>query len=163
MDIKVHIDDSMVKELEKELEFMGKHAVTYGYYPDQVHQDSQLPLATVADYNVNGVKNSKGDWHIPPRDYFIYADMFAQEDAPKFFKTINHALMLGGQSKIMTSLKTISEDCADKLREGIDTQEFKPLAPSTVSKKGSDVILINTNQLYNDAKGKVEKVGNSGN
>ena len=40
--------------------------------------------------------------------------------------------MIGGQSKIMTSLKTISEDCADKLREGIDTQEFKPLAPSTV-------------------------------
>ena len=38
-----------------------------------------------------GVKNSKGGWHIPPRDYFIYADMFAQEDAPKFFKTINHA------------------------------------------------------------------------
>ena len=37
----------MVKELEKDLEFMGKHAVTYGYYPEQIHQDSQLPLATV--------------------------------------------------------------------------------------------------------------------
>ena len=71
--------------------------------------------------------------------------------------------MIGGQSKIKTSLKTISEECADKLREGIDTQEFKPLAPSTVAKKGSDVILINTNQLYDDAKGKVEKVDNSGN
>ena len=48
---------------------------------------------------------------------------------------------------------------ADSVREAIDIGEFTPLAPSTVRLKGSDVVLIETNQLYNDATSVVNRKG----
>lgn len=158
MEIDVKMDDTLVRELEKELEYMSRMEVSYGYFPEQFHTEANLPTAYVADYNNNGVKNSKGGWHIPSRPFMDQAHYITEDDIPKFNAIMQDSLVLGGKMQIRTGLKMIGDQCADNIRESIDMQNFKELEPSTIAQKGgSEIQLIETNELYDSATYKIER------
>jgi hypothetical protein len=83
------------------------------------------------------------------------ADSFVYNDLDKYNNLINKAIIQGGKERIFGTMRFIANECADSIRESIDTQSFTELAPKTVELKGSDVQLIETNTLYEQAKGKV--------
>ena len=157
MEIDVKIDNSLVKELEKELEYMSRMQVEYGYFPEQFHTEANLPTASVAEFNNNGVKNSKGGWHIPPRPFLDNAHYITEDNLPKFNAIMQDSLVYGGKMQIRTGLKMIGDQVADNIRESIEMQNFKELAPSTIAQKGSDVQLIETNELYDSATYKITR------
>lgn len=152
--------DEWFGDLQADLNSLEDRQVEVGYFEDQIHTESGLPLASIADYNNNGVLSKNGtSYHIPPRPFAEMATMFMQDDIDKYNRLIEDALYWGGKKQIIRSLKMIGQEASDEYRNAIDTQDFKPLAPSTIRQKGSSVILIETNQLYNDATYKIETGG----
>lgn len=148
MEIDVKMDDSLVKELEKDLEWMSTQTVEYGYFEGDVHKASGNMLSEVARWNNNGVKAKDGSNHIPSRPFLDNAHIITEGDIPMFNAIIQDSLMFGSRIKIQTGLKMVGEKAADNIRESIDMQNFTPLSPSTVVSKGSDVILIEDWELY---------------
>ncbi|MGK3922203.1 hypothetical protein ABI052_14785, partial [Enterococcus faecium] len=84
MHIDVKIDDSLVKELEKELEWMSTQTVEYGYFEGDVHKASGNMLSEVARWNNDGVKAKDGSTHIPSRPFMDQAHYITEDDIPKF-------------------------------------------------------------------------------
>ena len=160
-DFSCKLDEKGWDDLLKEMNHLEKREVEYGY-PDRsvIHRESKESIVDIAHWNNDGVKDKTGTkWHIPPREFMDMAAMFTAEDMKKYNDLIEKTLSkYRGTSQIDTVLKMIGDMTADTIREAIDTQEFSPLAPSTVRQKGSDVILVETNQLYNDATYKINLI-----
>lgn len=162
LDFNSKLDESGYNEILKQMNFLDEREIEYGY-PDAgvIHQESKESIVDIAHWNNDGVKSKDGDtWHIPPREFMDMAAMFTAEEMQKYNKLVNDTIAkYHGTSKIETVLKVIGDMTADSIREAIDTQEFAPLAPSTIIQKGSDVILIETGQLYNDATYEITRSG----
>lgn len=148
MEIDVKIDDTLVRELEKELEWMSKQAIEYGYFEGDVHQASGNMLSEVARWNNDGVKAKDGSTRIPSRPFMDQAHYITGDEIPEFNAIMQDSLVLEGKQQIQVGLKMIGDRVVDNIRESIDMQNFTPLAPSTVIKKGNDVQLIEDWELY---------------
>tara|TARA_R110002012_G_scaffold32357_1_gene95677 strand:- start:36 stop:542 length:507 start_codon:yes stop_codon:yes gene_type:complete len=160
-DFSCNLDEKGWDNVLKDMNFLDEREVEYGY-PERsvIHKESKESIVDIAHWNNDGVKSSKGGWHIPPREFMDMAAMFTEEDMDKYNKLIETTLSkFKGRDKLETVLRVIGGMTADNIREAIDTGEFAPLAPSTVEQKGSDTILVETGQLYDDATYKINKVG----
>lgn len=161
-DFDSKLDESGWNEILKQMNHLDEKQIEYGY-PDAsvIHQESKESIVDIAHWNNDGVKNKEENgWHIPPREFMDMAAMFTAEGMKKYNTLVENTLSkYKGTSQIDTVLKIIGDMTADNIREAIDSQEFEPLAPSTIIQKGSDVILIETGQLYNDATYKIGKAG----
>ena len=161
-DFNCKLDESGWEEILKQMNYLDEREIEYGY-PDSsvIHRESKESIVDIAHWNNDGVKDKTGTkWHIPPREFMDLAAMLTAEDMKKYNALVEKTLSkYRGTSQIDTVLKMIGDMTADTIREAIDTQEFPPLAPSTVRQKGSDVVLIETNQLYNDATSVVKLKG----
>lgn len=158
MEIDVKMDDSLVREMEKELEYMSRMEVSYGYFEGDIHKASGNMLSQIAAWNNNGVKAKDGSTRIPSRPFMDQAHYITEDDIPKFNAIMQDSLVLGGKMQIRIGLKMIGDQCADNIRESIDMQNFKELAPSTIAQKGgSEIQLVETSELYDSATYKVER------
>jgi len=157
MNIDVKMDMSGVIDMEKDLDYMDSLAVEYGYFEEQYHIESGLPLPLIASYQNDGVKNKEGGWHIVPRSFVDMAHDITGTELPKYNAIMQDSLCFGGKAQIDLGLNIIGNDTADSIREAIETQNFAPLKPMTIKLKNSDTILIESGQMYDDAKHKVVK------
>ncbi|UUW39709.1 hypothetical protein VP14_022 [Vibrio phage VPMCC14] len=155
MGIDVKMDDSLVREMEKDLEYLDSVSVEYGYFEGDLHQASGNMLSEIARWNNDGVKAKDGSIHIPSRPFLDNAHIITGNDIPEFNAIMQDSLMFGGKRQIQTGLKIVGDKTADNIRESIDMQNFTPLAPSTIVKKGNDVILIEDWELYEKADYKI--------
>ncbi|UZV41177.1 hypothetical protein vBVpaMR16F_111 [Vibrio phage vB_VpaM_R16F] len=148
MEIDVKIDNSLVKELEKDLEYLDSVTVEYGYFEGDLHQSSGYTTPEIARWNNDGVKAKDGSIHIPSRPFLDNAHIITGNDIPEFNAIMQDSLIFGGKRQIQVGLKIVGDKTADNIRESIDMQNFAPLSPSTIVKKGNDVILIEDWELY---------------
>ena len=156
MNINVKMDDSLIKELEEELNYLSRVKVEYGYFEGDPHLASGYTTPEIARWNNDGTKRKDGTTHIPSRPFLDQAHYITGDDIPKFNAIMQDSLVLGGKMQIRTGLKMIGDQCADNIRESIDMQNFKELAPSTIVQKGgSEVQLVETNELYEKADYKI--------
>lgn len=159
MEIDVKMDDSLVRELEKELEWMSTQTVEVGYFQDQTHQESGLPLPTLAMYMNNGVKAKDGSTRIPAREFMDMSFYFIGDEIPKYNAIMQDSLIFGGKKQLELGLKMVGDMAVETIPEAIETQDFAPLKPATIRAKNSDVILVETGQLYSDAEARITTEG----
>ncbi len=155
------MDDTGYREILKQMNYLDDRLVEYGYPNRNIqHKNSGKSIVDIVHWNNDGVKALEGNkWLIPPRPFMDMAYDFTYEDCEKFNKLIQDTLSKHkGTQAIHTVLKMIGEMTADNIREAIDTQSFKELAPSTVAKKGSDVQLIESNQVYDEATYEIGRI-----
>lgn len=152
------IDFSGFDEVMKDMEYLEDHKVEYGYLDNQPHPSNpEINVATVAMYNNEGVKNTGGgSWKIPPRPFMEISGIIVDSRLDEFSDQVMWAVTKG-KSGIDLSLDYVAKECADTIRQSIDTQEFVPNAPSTQQQKQGDTILIDSGVLYDSAKGDVVK------
>lgn len=138
---------------------LGEEEVEFGYFPEHFHQEAKVQTATLAMWQNDGVKTKASTgWRIPPRPFMDQAAGLVETDIDKYNNIIQTGLALGGKNQIDLSLRIVGQDSADSIRESIDLQNFKPLAPSTVKQKGgSDIQLIESNEMYDQANYKIVK------
>jgi hypothetical protein len=147
--------DEFFGGLERDVNSLTSRQIEYGYFEEDQHPSGN-PTSYIAFWNNYGTQRSDGKgWHIPPRGFLELADSFVTYDIDKYNKMVYKAIIRGGKQQINAILKHIGDQSADSIREAIDTQSFQELAPSTVVQKGSDVQLIETNTLYDQAKYKI--------
>lgn len=154
--MQIDIDDNFdkfFKEIERDVDYLTAHKIEVGY-DESLQHSSGNPTHKIAEWNNNGVKDGEGGWRIPPRPFFDVAVSLIHSDLDKYNTMVRKALHhanTGNTGRIYTAFKMIGDKASDEIRFSIDTQDFTPLAPSTIAKKGSDVILIETNDLYDQA------------
>ena len=159
MEIDVKMDDSLVRELEKELEWMSTQTVEVGYFQDQTHQESGLPLPTLAMYMNNGVKAKEGGWRVVPRPFMDMSFYFIGDEIPKYNAIMQDSLMFGGRKQIELGLKMVGDMAVETIPEAIETQDFAPLKPATIKAKNSDVILVETSELMDSPQARITTEG----
>jgi hypothetical protein len=86
----------------------------------------------------------------------MLADLYAQGDMSKFNEQIANTLGLGG-GQMGKTLDFIAKELAELVQQAISEGNFKALAPSTISQKQSDTILIDSGFMFDAIKGKVNK------
>lgn len=160
-DFSCKLDESGWDEILKQMNYLDEREIEYGY-PDRgvKHKESGESIVDIAHWNNDGVKDKSGTkWHIPPRDFMDVADMLTEDEMFKYNDIIQDAISNKGLLVVDKALNKVGDLTADNVREAIDLQIYKPLAPSTVRLKGSSVILIETGQLYEDATSKIKMKG----
>ena len=149
-------DDSFWHKIEKDSKELDGKIIEYGFPDVVMHPEAKAPVAAVAEWNENGVRSSTGGWRIPPRQFMFLAAIYAEGDMDRFNEQIYLTLGLG-KTKLNSSLDYVAKELADLVVKSIMEGEFKALKPSTIAKKKSDVILIETGFMLDAIKGKVIK------
>lgn len=156
MEIDCNIDLTGFDEVLKDLNTMENYQVEWGYPDDTRHSESpHATVAQVAYWNEMGVKEKGGGkWRMPPREFMTMSGLFVDSE----MKKLNNQVMLSlgmGEFSVKQSLDYVAKESGDTVREAINTQDFTPLATSTINLKGSDTILVDSGQMYDEAKGVV--------
>lgn len=156
MEIDCKIDFSGYNKVLKDLNTMDSLQVEWGYPDDTRHNEHpNVTVAQIAYWNEMGVKEKGGgDWRMPPREFMSLSSIMVGSDMKRLSDQV--MLALGkGEFSIKQSLNYVAKEAGDSVREAIDTQNFLPLEQSTITQKGHDTILIDSGQMYDEAKGVV--------
>ena len=154
--VKSKWDDKFWKRIEHDSRTLDGTIIEYGFPEMIMHPEAKVPVAAVAEWNENGVRSSTGGWRIPPRSFLFLAAVYAEGDMDRFNEQIYLTLGLG-KTKLNSSLDYVAKELADLVVKSIMEGEFKALKPSTIAKKKSDVLLIETGFMLDAIKGKVIK------
>jgi hypothetical protein len=152
--MKEKVDFSGFDEVIQDLRYLESVSVDFGFPDNEPHPSNPaISVATVAMYNNEGVKGSQG-WKIPPRPFMDVAGIIVETRLDEFTNKIMFGLSenIGG---LYRTLDYVAKEAGDSVREAIDTQEYVPLAESTIANKGHDTILIDSGVLYDAAKGEI--------
>ena len=105
-----------------------------------------VDIAYYASCNEYGTYPSGSEWQrIPPRPF-----MATTADEKKMWKTpveraVTNIIMDGAE--VVTELNIVGEKMKTDIKKNIGTHRFKPLAASTVQRKGHDIQLIDSGAL----------------
>lgn len=159
MKLSSKFDDRGYDELIHAMRILENQQVSYGFFDGKTHPEvPDTSIAQIAYWNDQGVKSSTtGQWKIPPRNFMTIAHVITESEMQKYTQRLMQAFIHNGSKGINRDLISIAMDMADNIRESIDTQEYVPLAESTVRQKGGDYILVETGAMFRDAEGRVEK------
>ncbi|CAH9012659.1 putative neck protein [Vibrio phage 277E43-1] len=156
MEIDCKVDMSGFDAVVKDLNTLGDYQVEWGYPDDTKHpEEPTQTIAQIAYWQEVGVKaKGGGKWKNPPRPFMSISAILADSEMRKYNDQV--MLSLGkGTSSVKNSLDYVAKTSADTVRESIETQNFTPLAKSTITQKQSDTILIDSGVMYDAAKGVV--------
>lgn len=135
-------------EIESNLEEIDETCVDIGYYDDDTHEESGLAMSDLATIHERGSEKN----NIPARPFMsrsgdmLYSDKSIQD-------VLTNAIIM--KIKPEAAYSQIGVIGQKSIQAAIDTQAFIPLKPETIARKGSSVILIDSKQLYNEPKYKV--------
>lgn len=143
--------NSIYDKLEGQLEDLEKHQLEYGYYPEDHHYGADMSMGSLALIHERGSEER----NIPARPFVLYsAYLIDSKDKNIFSRTfINYIYKKRGEGE----LRKLGRQAVKAIGRSIDEQNFEPLKPETVQKKGSSVILIDTQELFNGARYKIVK------
>jgi len=146
------LDDSFYDRLQEREFRLEQVEVEYGYYDDKVHKASGLPMGSLALIQEYGsIKRN-----IPARPFVFYsAYLLNDRDIRIMRKAAVDFLFKRKSAKV--SFTPVGRMGVRTIQRSIMSQRFTPLAPSTVAKKGSSTILVETNELLNSAEWKINE------
>lgn len=145
-------DDSFFDQLQERSYRLDSVSVEYGYYEDKVHNASGLPIGSLALIQEYGSTKR----NIPARPFVFYSAMLLNDkDISAMRKGMIDYLLKRKDAK--TSFTAVGRSGVRSIQRSIMSQRFTPLAPSTVAKKGSSTILVETSKLLNSAEYKINE------
>lgn len=130
------------------LEELNNTCVDIGYYEEDIHEDSGLAMSDLATIHERGsTKNN-----IPARPFMSKSGDILYGDEQIFNILGKIVVMETGVKEAYSKIGVIGQK---SIQASIDTQAFIALKPETIRKKGHDIILIDSKQLYNEPKFKI--------
>lgn len=163
-DFKIEIDRKVLEGLEKRLQDLNQKEIQYGYF-DKVYpvgtRAAGIPVATVAFWHEHGLAAdviagpTQHSVHYPARPFFTFSIKKAEQIVKNIAPVIYSLSFLG---KLEKRLLQVGETLKATVQESIDEADqngFPPLAPSTVKRKKSDIILRETDTLYDSVEAKI--------
>ncbi len=146
------LDDSFFDQLQEREYRLEQVEVEYGYYEDKVHKASGLPMGSLALIQEYGsVKRN-----IPARPFVFYSAYLINDHDVKIMRKAMIDFLFKRKSA-RQSFTPVGRMGVRTIQRSIMSQRFKPLAPTTVAKKGSSTILVETNELLNSAEWKINE------
>ena len=137
-------------EIFSRLETLGLLASEVGYYQEDKHEGSGLAMSDLALVHERGRK----DGSIPSRPFMFKAGIIdAVEKQPIYSKILGKVIT--GHFPALVAWEMVAEISKESLQDAIDGQDFEALNKTYAARKGSDLILIDTNGLYKAGKAKV--------
>ena len=133
------------KHIMKKVRFIDGKQIRAGVLWSAGKGKKGVEIAYYASCNEYGTYGSGSEWQrIPARPF-----MATTADEQKMWKTpvtkaINR-IFSGGE--VITELNDVGEKMKTDIKKNIGTHKFKPLASSTVKKKGHDIQLIDSGAL----------------
>lgn len=150
--VKSTWDDSFYDRLQEREYRLEQIEVEYGYYGDKTHKASGLPMGSLALIQEYGSTKR----NIPARPFVFYsAYVLNDKDIAIMRKAAIDYLFKRKTASI--SFSPVGRMGVRTIQRSIMSQRFQPLAPSTVTKKGSPTILVETNELLNSAEWKINE------
>lgn len=150
--INSKLDDSFFDQLQERDYRLEQIEVEYGYYENKMHKASGLPIGSLALIQEYGSTTR----NIPARPFVFYsAILLNDKDISIMRKAAIDYLFKRKSAKI--SFTPVGRMGVRTIQRSIMSQRFTPLAPSTVAKKGSSTILVETNELINSAEWKINE------
>ncbi|MEX4662720.1 hypothetical protein MY639_00375 [Haemophilus influenzae] len=147
--VKVKINN---KGLEKELELInkiGKARVKVGVQADAgVHSESGENLVDI------GIWNEYGTAHIPSRPFIRQTFEDNQQAVAQYLGRVVENVAKGDD--LVQELSKLGQWYQDKQKKTLKSYPWTPNAPSTCKRKKSSKPLVDTSQLVNSIRYKVE-------
>ena len=141
-------DGEFFAVLDKSLKALENDQVEYGYIDDKIHHGSDLPMGTLATIMEYG----SDERNIPARPFVLYSAYILEEDHNLFTTAFNNYVY---KQRGAEALKPLGRRGVRSIQTSIMTQDFAPLKPETVKKKGFDTILVENHELINSATYKI--------
>jgi hypothetical protein len=145
MAVKVKIPVDHVLDLEESLDILTGLEVVVGF--SGRHQGANMSNAELAYIHEHGSPAR----NIPARPFFVSGiEEEANEIADSARQVADQALKSGssGSRSRRVAMELVGEAAVNAVKRKILRNEFTPLAPATVKRKGHDQALIETGQLY---------------
>lgn len=149
IDVKNEVSCDMkgLDELILKLKSLEKSWVEYGYYDNDTHDASGLPMSQLAAYTEFGNEDGTRE----PRPFMaqsgIYFTLTKMNIVKLWFRRFQE-----GKQPPAALLGRIGVSGVQQIKETIMYQNFPKLKPSTIKKKGNDTILIETGEMEKSAK-----------
>ena len=127
------------KRIVSKMRFINGKEIRAGVLPSAGNGKKGVPIAEYATYNEYGTKK------IPSRPF-----MATSADENKGWSTsVKNAVkgIIDG-AEVISQMNTVGEKMKTDIKKNIGTYRFKPLKPATVKKKGHDIQLIDSGDLY---------------
>ena len=127
------------KRIVRKMNFVDGKEIRAGVLPSAGNGKKGVPIAEYATYNEYGTEK------IPSRPF-----MATSADENKGWSTsVKNAVkgIIDG-AEVISQMNTVGEKMKTDIKKNIGTYRFKPLKPATVKKKGHDIQLIDSGDLY---------------
>ena len=127
------------KRIVSKMRFINGKEIRAGVLPSAGNGKKGVPIAEYATYNEYGTEK------IPSRPF-----MATSADENKGWSTsVKNAVkgIIDG-AEVISQMNTVGEKMKTDIKKNIGTYRFKPLKPATVKKKGHDIQLIDSGDLY---------------
>ena len=147
VDNEVSCDMKGFNELMLKLKSLEKGYVEYGYYDNDTHDASGLPMSQLAAYMEFGNEDGTRE----PRPFMAQSGIYFTLTKMNIVKLWFRRFQEGKQSPAAL-LGRIGLSGTQQIKDTIGYQNFPKLKPSTIKKKGDDTILIETGELEKSAK-----------
>ena len=127
------------KRIKRKMDFLDGKEIRAGVLPSAGNGKKGVPIAEYATYNEYGTEK------IPSRPFMATsADENKGWNAP--VKRAISGIIDGAE--VISQMNTVGEKMKTDIKKNIGTYRFKPLKPATVKKKGHDIQLIDSGDLY---------------
>lgn len=150
---------SKLPELTKKVEKMANSHVKIGILEEAGSHDgddSTLTVADVASFHEFGTTDANGQTHVPERSFIRSSIDDKRSELREMAKKLQ-GMILTGKMTAKQALGLLGEkmqaEMIRKINEGIDPE----LDPATIKRKGSSTPLIDTGQLKQSIRYKVEE------
>ena len=127
------------KRIKRKMDFLDGKEIRAGVLPSAGNGEKGTPIAEYATYNEYGTEK------ITSRPFMATsADENKGWNAP-----VKRAVgdIIDG-AEVISELNTVGKKMKDDIKKNVGTHRFKPLKPATVKKKGHDIQLIDSWDLY---------------
>lgn len=144
------------KALLKDLDYLDDQTIEYGFPYNVMHPTAKQSLPDIALWNDRGTKDKSGQFIIPPRPFLTNVG----ETLPFYTDRLNKQMKLAlgyGTAAINRALDWTGKELVEMVVESISDGDYAALAESTVAKKKSDTILIDTGFMIDNVDFKITK------
>ncbi len=146
------LDDSFFDSLEERQYRLGQVEIEYGYYAEKDHKGSGMSIGSLALIQEYGsIKRN-----IPARPFVFYSATLLNDQDIELMKR-GMVDYLFRRKSATASFSRVGKMGVRTIQRSIMTQRFTPLKPQTIAEKGSSTILVEKNELINNAKWKINE------
>ncbi len=142
----------LIPDLKKKVKNLNC-LIEYGHYNEDGSADSNIALATKALYMDKGTVYPTGEVRIPARPFHEYSILYVHDNFKKDLSNVLSNLIHGDQEQAKVD---IGNYLVSVVQDTIENETYAPLADETVRKKGHDLPLLDTYELFDKVNFKIK-------